>query len=109
MVYLLRFACNNSFKQNSQIWKKQEMEQKGESIGSIVAKLTNQKIFVYLLLLSAGYIFFHALSGLYYGVENASFYGSVELALSILEDLAGLGIAAVVAMLGLNLMKKAEK
>ena len=78
----------------------------GESIGSIVVKLTNQKIFVYLLLLSAGYIFFHALSGLYYGIENASFYGGVELALSIL---AGLGIAAVVAMLDLNLMKKAEK
>ena len=81
----------------------------GESIGSIVAKLTNQKLFAYFLLLAAGYFFFHSLSGLYYAIGNASYYNGVELALDILEDLVGLGIAAVVAILGLNLMKKAEK
>ena len=81
----------------------------GESLGSIVEKLTNQKIFAYFLLLAAGYFFFHSLSGLYYEISNASYYSGIELALGILEDLTGVGIAAVLAMLGLNLMNKAEK
>jgi hypothetical protein len=81
----------------------------GESLGSIVAKIINQKLFAYFLLLSAAYFFFHSLSGLYYEIGNASYYNGVELAIDILEDLAGVGIAAVLSMLSLKLMKKAEK
>ena len=69
-------------------------------------KLSKQKLLAIFLLLWGAYFFFNAISGLVYELTYAGqYYSSAEIALDVLSDLAGLGIAAVLAVLGLKFLK----
>jgi hypothetical protein len=76
----------------------------GESIQNIIDTLSKQKLFAYFLLLWGAYFFFNAISGLTYELSHTQYYGGAELALDILVDLIGLGIAAVLALLGFKFL-----
>jgi hypothetical protein len=71
---------------------------------SILETFTKQKLFAYFLLLWGAYFFFNAISGLTYELGHTQFYGAAELALDVLVDLIGLGIGAVLAMLGFKVL-----
>jgi hypothetical protein len=76
----------------------------GESVQNILDKFSKQKLFGYFLLLWGAYFFFNAISGLTYELGHTAYYGGAELALDVLVDIIGLGIGAVLAMLGFKVL-----
>lgn len=74
-------------------------------VNNIVNKLSKQKLLAYFLLLWAATFFFSSLSGfVYLGEYGFAHNSGASTAIDILWNLADLGAAAVLALLGLKLL-----
>jgi len=76
----------------------------GTSIRDIVENLSKEKLVGYFLILWGATFFFNAISGLAYYATYSSYF-SVQMAFSVLSDLTGLAIAALLIILGLKVLQ----
>ena len=76
----------------------------GTSIRDIVENLSKEKLVGYFLILWGATFFFNAISGLAYYATYGGYF-SAQMVFSILGDLTGLAIAALLIMLGLKVLQ----
>ena len=76
----------------------------GESLPKLIADLSKSKLFAYFLILWGAAFFFSGLADLVWVAEG--YLSGAELALEILESLAEIGCAAILAMLGLKILNR---
>jgi hypothetical protein len=73
------------------------------TLSEFIEQLSKHKLVGIFLLLWGLYFFFSALYGLYW-VATATYYDLAERTLAALQDIMGLGIAGVLALLGLKIL-----